>query len=136
APRGGGARVGRRFHRPDISAHDRGDEARVDFLPTDEYHVGRLAHRFGRFDHADEAARLDHAERVAKLAFVFVSHLITLKPQSTPSHYTSKGFAALAGFCVFYVIRPRAATGKVPTTSSPSTKRTTSTRSDTTQQWV
>jgi hypothetical protein len=70
APRGGGAGVGRRLHRSDVAADDRGDEAGVDLLPADEDDVGGLHHRVGRFDHADEAARLDHAERVADLAFL------------------------------------------------------------------
>ena len=69
---GGGAGIGRGLHRADVAAHDRRHEARVDFLPADEHDVGRLAHRVGGFDHADEAARLDHAERVADLAFGLV----------------------------------------------------------------
>ena len=75
AARGGGAGVGRGLHRADVAAHDRGHEAGVDFLPADEHDVRGLDHRVGGFDHADEPARLDHAERVADVAFVFVSHV-------------------------------------------------------------
>ena len=74
APRGRGAGVGGGLHRADVAAHDRGDEPGVDFLPADEHDVRGLDHRVGGFDHADQAARLDHAERVADFAFLFVSH--------------------------------------------------------------
>jgi hypothetical protein len=79
---GRGACVGSGFHRPDIAAHNGRHEARVDLLPADEHDIRGFAHRVGRLDHPDEAACFDHAERVADLAFVFVSH-------SSDSHYTS-----------------------------------------------
>src|SRR5260370_1337052 len=55
-----------------MAADDRGPGPRVDFLPADKHHVRRLAHRIRRFDHTDETARLDHAERVADFTFRFV----------------------------------------------------------------
>ena len=110
AARGGGAGVGRGLHGADVAADDRGDQAGIDLLPADEDDVRGLHHRVGRFDHADQAARFDHAERVAEQVLC---------------HWS----------CRFYVIRPRAATGSVSITWSPSTSRTTSTRFDTTQEW-
>src|SRR5438874_5778536 len=69
---GGGAGVGRGFHRSDIASDDRGHQAGIDFLPADEHDVGRLHHRVGGFNHPDEPARLDHAERVAYVTFRLV----------------------------------------------------------------
>ena len=65
APRGGRTRVGGGLHRSHVAADDRGDQARVDFLPADEDDVGGLQHRVSRLDHADQPDRLDHAERLA-----------------------------------------------------------------------
>ena len=62
------------LHGPDVAADDGGDEARVHLLPSHEDDVRGLAHRVGGFDHPDEAAGLDHAERVADVAFLFFSH--------------------------------------------------------------
>src|SRR4029077_7471881 len=116
-PAGGrGAGVRRGLHGSDIAADDRGDQSRVDLLPADEYDVGGLHHRVGRFDHADQAARLDHAERVADVDAVVLRVLVLL--------FVSHG----------YWILPRAATGSVSITASPSTSRTTSTRFETTQE--
>ena len=56
------------------------------------------------------------------------------EPASPQSDYTLKCIAAFAA-SRFYVMRPRAATGIVSRTRSPSTSRTTSTRFDTTQEW-
>src|SRR5437868_226126 len=72
-----GAGIRRGFHRPDVASHDRCHQTRIDFLPADKDDVGRLAHRVGGFDHADQAARLDHAERVADFAFGFVFFLVS-----------------------------------------------------------
>ena len=69
----GRACVGGRFHGSDVAAHDGGDQPGIDLLPADEDHVRGLHHRIGGFDHADQSSRFDHAERVANLAFFFVS---------------------------------------------------------------
>ena len=66
--------VGRRLDRSDVAAHDRGDQPGIDLLPADEHDVGGLQHRVGRFDHAHQPAGFDHAEGVADLALLFVSH--------------------------------------------------------------
>ena len=67
---GGGPSVGGSLHRPDIAADDRGDQPGIHLLPAHENHVGRLEHGVGRLDHADQAARLDHAEGVADGRFI------------------------------------------------------------------
>src|SRR6187399_3047356 len=66
----GGPSVGGSLHRPDIAADDRGDQPGIHLLPAHENHVGRLEHGVGRLDHADQAARLDHAEGVADGRFI------------------------------------------------------------------
>src|SRR5438552_2802717 len=78
---GGGAGIGGGFDGADIASHDGGHEASVDFLPADEHDVRRLAHRVGGFNHPDEPASLDHAERVADVNFDFVRHVRTLASQ-------------------------------------------------------
>src|SRR5439155_5498002 len=69
---GGRACVGGRFHRTDIAAYDCRHESGVDFLPADEGDIRGLHHRVGGFNHADETARLHHAERVADVDTRFV----------------------------------------------------------------
>ena len=98
AARRGGAGVGCRFHRSDIAAHDRRHEAGVHLLPADEDDVGGLHHRVGGFDHADEPAGFDHAQRVADVTLVFVSHEIADLPQSAgkmQSDYIPKSSASV-----------------------------------------
>src|SRR5262245_43997343 len=58
----GGRRLagfGRRAHRRDVAADDRGDIAAADLLVADQLHLGGLHHRVRGFDHRDEAAGLD-----------------------------------------------------------------------------
>ena len=74
-PGGSGPRVGGCLHRTDIPTDDGSDQARVDLLPTYEYDVRCFHHRIGGLDHADQAARLDHAQRVANVTGRFISHL-------------------------------------------------------------
>jgi len=78
APGGRGTRIGRCLDRSHIASDDRGHEAGVDLLPADEDDIRRLDHRVGRFDHADQPARLDHSERVAHFTLFFVCHQFTI----------------------------------------------------------
>ena len=94
----------------DVPADDRGDQPGVDLLPADEDDVGRLDHRVGRLDHADQAAGLHHAERFAGK---FLRHGY--------GHSTTRSARA-----------PRRCNRS--STSSPSTSQTASTRFDTTQE--
>ena len=64
APRRRGAGVGRRLHRRDVAAHDRGHVAGADLLPADQRDLRRLDHRVGRLDHRDQALGFDHPERL------------------------------------------------------------------------
>ena len=64
---GGGAGIGGRFHRRDITAHDGGHQPGVDLLPSDERDVGGLHHGVGGFHHADEPACFDEAKCFAEL---------------------------------------------------------------------
>ena len=61
-----------------VAAHDGCHQPGIHFLPSDEDDIGRLAHRVGGLDHANQAACLDQAEGVADLALVFFSHVITI----------------------------------------------------------
>ena len=65
-PRRCGTGIGRRLDRRDIATHDRGHEPGIDFLPPDKDDVRSLDHRVGGFNHADEAACFDEAERLAR----------------------------------------------------------------------
>jgi hypothetical protein len=57
------ARVGGGLHRTDVAAdHDR-HVAAADLLLADQRDVRCLDHCVGRLDRADQAPRLDHAER-------------------------------------------------------------------------
>src|SRR5215207_1288415 len=94
-PGGGRAGVSRGLHRADIAAYDCRDQAGVDFLPANEDDVRGLDHRVGGLDHADQTARLDHAQRVADLAPLFF-------------------FLGFVRHC--YWILPRAATGMLSIT--------------------
>ncbi len=96
APGGGGARVGRGFHGPDVATHDCRDEPLVDLFPADEHDVGGLHHCVHGLDHGHEAAGLDHAERLAD--------------------------PCILRHTVLHQMRPRAATGRVSITVSPSTR--------------
>ena len=55
-------RVGTRFDRSsnaaDVAAHDRRDQATADVNSLDDLHVGRLGHRVGRLNQADQSACL------------------------------------------------------------------------------
>ena len=77
---GGGPGVGGGLDRADVAADDRGDQPGIHFLPAHEHDVRGLQHGVGGLDHADEAARLDHAERVAEGRFVVV-------PRCRPGFY-------------------------------------------------
>ena len=67
---GGRSGIGRGLHRTHVAANERRDQAGIDLLPAHEHDVRGLEHRVGRFDHADQPARLDHAERVADVCLV------------------------------------------------------------------
>src|SRR5688572_2380287 len=63
--RGGGlAGLGRGPHGCDVAPDDRGDVAAADLLVADQLHLGGLDHGVRGFDHRDEAAGLDEAERI------------------------------------------------------------------------
>ena len=63
APRGRGAGIGRGLHRADVAAHHDGDVAGADVFLADQDDVGRLDHRVGRLDRADQTRGFDESER-------------------------------------------------------------------------
>ena len=58
------------FTEPDVAANEGRDQAGIHLLPAHEHDVRGLEHRVGRFDHADQPPRLDHAQRVTDVRFV------------------------------------------------------------------
>ena len=96
------AGIGGRLHRSDVAAHDGRHQPGIDLLPADEHDVGGLDHRVGRFDHADQPARLDHAQRIANL------RRRRLRSPSWRFCHSSDPYSRLPRT---YVIRPRAAIG-------------------------
>ena len=67
------ARFGRRLDGRDIAAHHRGDVPATGLLVADELDLGRLDHRVGGFDHADETFDFDHSKRVSHSSFSYLS---------------------------------------------------------------
>src|SRR6185436_17455750 len=57
--------LGGGLDRRDVAAHDRGHVAAAGLLVANELDVGRLDHRIGGFDHADETLDFDHSKRVS-----------------------------------------------------------------------
>ena len=65
-PAGGlGAGLDGRADAADVAPDQRGDEAAADLHAAGQVDVGRLEHRVGRLDHADQALGLDQAEGLA-----------------------------------------------------------------------
>jgi len=64
------SRIGRRFYRTHVAANEGRNQAGIHLLPAHEHDVRGLEHRVGRFDHADQPPRLDHAQRVTDVCFV------------------------------------------------------------------